>query len=222
MDLPVGAASLHLQRHQLVRLFPTAWRDLLASRADLAPVPWLNEWADYGWPLIVRRRLPGETSDVPVGLPLPPSAGKQRITLQVRYEDIAATAPLPTISDVFVSAPPSWRQCLRQLVELAQSYRVRSSVCGSLAWQRLTGLDYLTPDSDLDMVWTVPHRDQIKRFLTELANIEACAPMRLDGELVREDGSSVNWRELHVGASEIAIKTATVVRLDSAAAFFGS
>jgi phosphoribosyl-dephospho-CoA transferase len=218
----MAAASLHLQRHQLVFLFPTAWRALLASRPDLASIPWLKDWADYGWPLIVRRRLPGETSGLPVGLPLPPSAGKRRIALQVRYEDIASTAPLPKVSDVIGSAPPSWRPRLRQLADLAQRYRVRSSVCGSLAWQRLTGLAYLTPDSDLDMVWSVPDRDQIKRFLTEVADIEACAPMRLDGELVREDGSSVNWRELHVGASEIAIKTATVVRLDSAAAFFGS
>ena len=105
MGLLAAATSMHLQRHQLVRLFPNAWQALLESRHDLASVPWIKDWADYRWPLIVRRRLPGETSGVPVGLPLPPSAGKRRIALQVRDEDIASMAPLPRVSEVIGSAP---------------------------------------------------------------------------------------------------------------------
>ena len=47
----------------------------------------------------------------------------------------------------------------------------------------------------------------------DLAAIEAAAPMRLDGELVRDDGAAVNWREFHAGAREILVKTIDGVAL---------
>jgi phosphoribosyl-dephospho-CoA transferase len=213
-------ADLRLKRHQLVCLFPAAWDRLLTSHRGLAE-PWLKEWADHHWPLIVRRLLPGDTGEVPVGLPLPPSAGKQRIALQVYCADIASLAPLPSLSDVIGAAPRNWSASLRRLIQLAQQYHVRCGVFGSLAWQRLTGLGYLGPDSDLDLVWSLPHRTQITEFLTRVAEIESNAPMRIDGELTREDGAGVNWRELHAGASELALKSGTGVRLCSVATFVG-
>jgi phosphoribosyl-dephospho-CoA transferase len=214
------AADLRLKRHQLVCLFPAAWDRLLTSPRGLAD-PWLKEWADHHWPLIVRRLLPGDTGEVPVGLPLPPSAGKQRIALQVYCADIASVAPLPSVSDVIEVAPRNWRPSLRRLIQLAQQYHVRCGVFGSLAWQRLTGLGYLGADSDLDVLWSLPHRTQMTEFLTRVAKIESHAPMRIDGELTREDGAGVNWRELHAGASELALKSWTGVRPCSVAAFVG-
>lgn len=216
------AADLRLKRHQLVQLFPAAWERLLASQHDLVANRWLKKWTDHHWPLVVRRPLPGETGGVAVGLPLPPSAGKQRIALQVRRADIASVAPMPSLLDVIRVAPRGWRSSVRQLAELAQLYHVRCGVFGSLAWQRLTGLGYLGPDSDLDIVWSLPHRTQMTEFLTRVAEIESHAPMRIDGELTREDGAGVDWRELHGGATEIALKSWTGVRLCSAAAFVGS
>jgi phosphoribosyl-dephospho-CoA transferase len=214
--------DLHLKRHQLLRLFPAAWDALLASHLDLSVRPWLGEWARHGWPLIVRRPLPGEASRVPVGLPLPPSEGKRRIALQVRFADIASVAPLPRLSDVMGVAPQSWRPTLRQLVELAQIYQVRCGVFGSLAWQRLTGLTYVGVGSDLDIVWTLPHRALITQFFASMAEIESHAPMRFDGELWREDGACVSWRELRSGTAELAVKTMTDVRLCSVVDFIGS
>lgn len=214
-------ADLRLKRHQLVHLFPAAWERLLTSPHGFAAEFWLEKWADHHWPLIVRRPLPGETGGVSAGLPLPPSAGKQRIALQLRCADIASVAPLPSLLDVIRVAPQGWRSSVRRLAELAQLYQVRSGVFGSLAWQRLTGLGYLGPDSDLDVVWSLPHRTQMTEFLAGLAEIESRAPMRIDGELTREDGAGVNWRELHAGASELALKSSAGVRLCSVAAFVG-
>jgi phosphoribosyl-dephospho-CoA transferase len=215
------ATDPRLKRHQLVFVSPPAWDRLLASHQSLAKL-WLKEWADHHWPLIVRRMSPGDTGEVPVGLPLPPSAAKLRIALQVYYADIELVAPLPSVSDVIGVAPRNWRPSLRRLLELEQRYQVRCGVFGSLAWQRLTGLGYLGPDSDLDVVWTLPHRTQITEFLTHVAEIDARAPMRIDGELTREDGAAVNWRELHAGASEIALKSMSGVHSCSPAAFVGS
>jgi phosphoribosyl-dephospho-CoA transferase len=215
------AADLQLKRHQLVHLFPAAWELLLTSKHGLVAELWLKKWADHHWPLIVRRPLPGETGGVSVGLPLPRSAGKQRIALQVRCADIASVAPVPSLLDVIRVTPQGWRSSVKQLAELAQLYHVQCGVFGSLAWQRLTGLDYLGPDSDLDVVWSLPHRTQMTEFLTRVAEIESHAPMRIDGELTREDGAGVNWRELHAGASELALKSWTGVRSCSVAAFVG-
>jgi len=129
-----------------------------------------------------------------VGLPLPLSAGKQEIALRVRRADIASVAPLPSLLDVIRLAPQCWRSSLRQLAELARLYHVQCGVFGALAWQRLTGFGYLGPDSDLDVVWSLPLRAQLTEFLTRVAEIDSCAPMRIDGELTREDGACVNWR----------------------------
>jgi phosphoribosyl-dephospho-CoA transferase len=159
---------------------------------------------------------------VPLGLPLPPSTGKRRIAIQMRAEDIVASQRLPTLADCFDTAPPAWRPSLLQLMALAKKDGVQARVFGSLAWQQLTGLEYLSPRSDLDIMWTLPSLDVIHMFLADLAEIESRAPMRLDGELVRADGAGVNWRELHAAASELVLKTATNVVLCPRDSFIGT
>ncbi|MBM7124106.1 malonate decarboxylase holo-[acyl-carrier-protein] synthase [Dyella flava] len=222
MNLPAPRSDQPLQRHQLVRVLPAAWDALLASRDDLANEPLLHDWARRGWPLIVRRPSPGDGEGLPLGLPLPPSAGKRRISIQMRAEDIIASERLPTLADCFHTAPPAWHPSLRQLMALAKKDGVQARVFGSLAWQRLTGLVYLSPRSDLDIIWTLPGLDVIHMFLADLAEIESHAPMRLDGELVRADGAGVNWRELHAAAAELVLKTANDVILCTRESFIGT
>jgi phosphoribosyl-dephospho-CoA transferase len=210
-----------LTRHQLVRVRTDAWDAWMDAHPDLAEEPLLRDWARHGWPLIVRRPLPGEQAGVPLGLPLPPWAGKRRLAICIAPEAIASVAPLPALTEVIATAPQAWQPCLRQLIALAASYQVQVRVFGSLAWQWLTGLSYLGPGSDLDLVWTVPQRDQLSAFLTDVAQLEATAPMRLDGELLRADGAGVNWREVHTGAAELALKSGNEVTLYPLARFLG-
>jgi phosphoribosyl-dephospho-CoA transferase len=73
--------DLKLRRHDLVYVSSSAWRSLLKTRDDLAGEPLVVRWVDRGWPLIARRALPGEAAGLPLGLPLPPFAGKRRISL---------------------------------------------------------------------------------------------------------------------------------------------
>ncbi|WP_122822031.1 malonate decarboxylase holo-[acyl-carrier-protein] synthase, partial [Burkholderia pseudomallei] len=234
---------------------------------------------------------------VPLGLPLPPSAGKRRVALAAAREQIDSACALPTLADVGRQAPPAWRPTLARLRALADAHRVDCRVFGSLAWQTLTGLRYLSDESDLDVLlmpggasssaslfrfsssfassfasvsvpppspsvsipqssraWPVPalagasaaavtgaeasapmtaqmeasasrlsrwpgsssmpsRRDAIAPFLAALAEIDADAPMRIDGELLCADGAGVNWRELHAGGRAVAMKTATGVEL---------
>jgi phosphoribosyl-dephospho-CoA transferase len=201
------------RRHDLIFVSPTAWRSLLQTRDDLRGEPLLVDWADRGWPLVARRTTPCEKDGLALGLPLPPFAGKRRISLLMRPEDIVAKAPPLELRAAISVAPELWRHTLEDLVSLAFRRDVEARIFGSLAWRALTGLDYLSPDSDLDFLLPLRRESDVAGLTAELAAIEAAAPMRLDGELVRDDGASVNWRELHTGGREVLVKTADGVSL---------
>ena len=221
MNSPAHRFDLPLRRHQLVRILPAAWDVLLASRVDLSDEPLLREWVRNGWPLIVRRPMPDEVGGLSLGLPLPPSAGKRRIAVQLQPDDVVSVGSLPSLHSVMQASPNAWLPCLRELDGLAKTYGVQAGVFGSLAWQWLTGVHYLGPNSDIDVAWALPPRERIESFLDDLADIESRAPMRVDGELIRHDGTGVNWREVHAGHTDLALKTATKVVMCLREAFIG-
>jgi phosphoribosyl-dephospho-CoA transferase len=207
----------HCRRNDLVFVSPRAWRSLVATREDLAAEPLAAGWVDRGWPLVVRRPVPGEPDGLALGLPMPPDCGKRRFAVLLQHGDALATTPPPRLAAAIDVAPPSWRTTLARVVELAHAHDADVRVFGSLAWRTLTGLDYLGAGSDVDLLLTMP-RD-VARLTAELAAIEADAPMRLDGELVREDGAGVNWRELHDGAPDVLVKAMHGVDLVAADRF---
>jgi phosphoribosyl-dephospho-CoA transferase len=222
MTSPCSRSDDALRRHDLIFVSPAAWRALLESHPGLAQEPLVAGWADRGWPLIVRRIVPGEAKGLPLGLPLPPSDGKRRLAFVVQSGDVIATAPPPLLRDAVDAAPPAWRPTMERLVDLAAAYDGEARVFGSLAWRLLTGLDYLTAHSDLDMLLPLPPAGDVTRLTGELAALESAAPMHLDGELVRSDGAAVNWRELHEGAQEVLVKTIRDATLAGTGQFLGA
>jgi phosphoribosyl-dephospho-CoA transferase len=196
-----------LRRHDLIFVSPAAWRSLLKTRDDLVDEPLVVDWADRGWPLVARRAMPGEADGLPLGLPLPPFAGKRRLSFLMQPDDIVSTAPPLELSTTTNVAPEAWRHTLGQVADLASRHGVEARVFGSLAWKMLTGMNYLTAGSDLDLLLSLPRSRDLEQLTAELAAIEATAPMRLDGEITRDDGAGVNWRELHTGAREVLVKT---------------
>ncbi|RQV17493.1 malonate decarboxylase holo-[acyl-carrier-protein] synthase [Burkholderia cenocepacia] len=216
-------AELPLRRHTLVTLTAGGWGAAFAHDPALAGDPLVRAWAERGWPLIVRRASPDEADAgrVPLGLPLPPPAGKRRIALNVAAHALATAGPLPALADVRSGAPAAWHAPLRELDALGARCGVQGRVFGSLAWQALTGEPYLSASSDLDIVFPLPDAASLAPLLDGLATIDARAPMRIDGELLRDDGAGANWRELHARLPEVAVKTATTVELMRADAFIG-
>jgi phosphoribosyl-dephospho-CoA transferase len=180
---------------------------MLAARGDLAADSLVARWSDEGWPMIRRRAMPGEPSGVALGLPLPPSAGKRRLSFLLQPDDIISIARPPLLNSASGSAPRGWWPTLDRLGKLALRHSVEARVFGSLAWRTLTGLDYLTGRSDLDLLLDVRRETDLDRLAADVAAIEAEAPMRLDGELMRDDGAAVNWREFHSGAGEVLVKS---------------
>lgn len=214
--------SRMVRRHDLIFVSPAAWRALLQTREDLARDLLVAGWVDRGWPLIARRATPCEKPGITLGLPLPPFAGKRRLSIVMQPDDIVSTAPPPRLRDAIGVAPARWRDAMDEIASLASRHGVEARIFGSLAWQSLTGLEYLTATSDLDLLLPVRNDNDLAALTAGLAAIEATAPMRFDGELMRDDGAGVNWRELHAGNSEILIKTTAGVALLDAGVFLGS
>jgi phosphoribosyl-dephospho-CoA transferase len=214
-------SSENPRRHDLVFVRPAAWRSFLETRDDLAKDPLVAAWVDQGWPLIARRYAPNENNGVPLGLPLPPAARKQRIGLLMDSADMVSTTRPPLLSAALRVAPAAWVPTLRKLGNVTTRYGVEARVFGSLAWCLLTGLNYLSANSDLDFTLSLPRPGAFARLITELAAIDSTAPMRLDGEIVRDDGAGVQWRELHSGAREVLAKTVGKPTLLNSAEFIG-
>ena len=202
------------RRHDLLRVEPRAWSGVLAAHPRLAALPPVARWAACGWPLIVRRHLPGDDPGlIPAGLPLPPASGKRRVAVQLCPEDVRERLPPVTLRGVREETPLSWRGTVEALLELADETGVEPRVFGSLLWQRLTGLAYLSAGSDLDLLWPVADPETAARLVRGLAGIERNSPVRCDGEMLLPDGGGVQWREWQGSPTEVLVKTAAGVRL---------
>jgi phosphoribosyl-dephospho-CoA transferase len=217
------------RRHDLLHVAPPAWSAALAAFPPPGTAaPLLEGWADRGWPVIVRRRMAGEAAGaIPIGVPLPPAAGKCRIAMSLPGSGVINGATPPLLQDVARAAPtPHWQHIVSALVRLGKRYGIRPLVFGSLMWQHQTGLPYLHPGSDLDVLWPVSSDCDIASLVSGVAEIEGNGTPHIDGEIVFPDGSAVNWRELLKAlrlkaAGKLLVKDMGSVRLVDLACLLG-
>ena len=185
------------RRHDLLRVAPDVWASAVAQFPSLAGTPLLGSWADRGWPVIVRRRAEADDPDlVPVGVPLPPAAGKRRVALLLPPEGVLQRSSPPLLRAAARVADPGWRSTIASLLAVGARTGVEPAVFGSLLWQHLTVLAYLSPHSDLDVLWPVPGGFDVSSLVFGIAEVQRAAPLRIDGEIIFPDGTAVNWREL--------------------------
>ena len=187
------------RRQDLLHVAPDVWASVLGSSPSLADLPLIGDWADWGWPVIVRRRSePEDRRLVPIGVPLPPAFGKQRVALLVPPNGVTHRFSPPSLSAMATVAYPGWLSTIDALLVVGARCGVEPSAFGSLLWQHLTGLSYLTPHSDLDVLWRIPNDFDVLSLVSSIADVQHNAPLRIDGEVVFPDGSAVNWRELWI------------------------
>ena len=176
-----------LQRNQLVWLQSQAWQKILVAPWDAQALDLLNHWSAADLPLVITRQRAGVPPDrVCLGLPAPTRWARRRLALDVEAGAIEKTGLFPALGQVLPAmAGP---------VPTARVY-------GSYGWQFLTGLDYVHPASDLDVLQNVACVQEALQCAR--AWRDWSAPCRLDGELVFPGGHAVAWRELlqaHAGA----------------------
>jgi len=191
-----------LQRHDLLRVKPGGWPAVLAASSgfhalEVGPRRLVAGWAERGWPVIARRPATDDGGGgIAVGLPLPPAYGKLRLALSVPAELVAETVAAVPLSAAAASVPTAWRPQVEGLIVLGERLALRPVLFGALLWQRLTGLPYLRPGSDIDLVWPRPTAKVLPDLLDTLDRLDTAGPVRLDGEILLAAGSGVNWREL--------------------------
>ena len=185
---------------------------MLRGHPGLATIPLVAGWASRNWPVIVRRPMPGDiAAGVPAALPLPPSYGKHRVGFSFRsMEDVVPLAPV-LLGDAAAGAPAAWQPTIAGALALGTALGIPPRVFGGLLWQHVTGLAYLSPQSDLDLLWRVGDQRTATALVVGLSRLDAESPMRLDGELELPDGSGVSWRELaraaEIGGGEVLVKS---------------
>lgn len=202
-------------RHDLVWLTPDGWGAAL-TQARPVERPALERWQREDWPAIVRRRdADAPPSVVSAGVALPPEREtgiKPRIALRLDASHIALHSPPLTIARIATAAPSHWRPALERLAEDAQGLDIRAY--GSLALQSITRLPYLTPSSDIDLLFAPSTRAQLGTGFKLLTS--ACAQLPLDGEVVFPNGDAVawkEWRDAAAGGARVLVKSQHAVRL---------
>ncbi len=186
-----------LQRHDLLEVSEGAWETMLAERADLHNIPIVASWAARRWPVIARR--PAECDPfgaLTLGLPLPPSQGKRRLTFVLTAEAHVVKRPPVLLCDAASFAPRPWRATIQDTLALGETLGRLPHVFGALLWQAVTGLPYITQHSDLDLLWEVTDLHDATLLVEELRRLEVASPVRLDGELLLENGAGVHWQEV--------------------------
>lgn len=187
------------QRQDLVHLSADGWHAVLGHDWDAPARQCVTHWAAHGLPLVVTRQMDrtGDASPgdwLALGLPAPACWGRRRIALQVRSRDVAGTRSFPPVSAIHdLLAPEAAARCLHLHTCLTEQ-GLPEQVYGSHGWQWLTGLGYLHPDSDLDLLVRVPDANGADAAAAGLASCGVEHP-RIDGELLFADGSATAWRE---------------------------
>lgn len=202
-----------VQRHDFVRL-RAGWTNNLLSPLAATEQALVAEWVIAGRPFVVARRQPEDVNGtLRLGLALP---DKRRIGFHLRSDAVARSAPPPLLADV--PMPASWQPSLTSLAAAATRAGVPARLYGSLAWQALTGLDYVRPDSsDVDLLFTPGDALALARLAVLLRPLAGQDHPRLDGEIVLPGGLAVSWREW-LGGGPVLVKAPSTLFLADASA----
>ncbi|MEC5160492.1 MULTISPECIES: malonate decarboxylase holo-[acyl-carrier-protein] synthase [unclassified Janthinobacterium] len=205
-------------RHSLVWLSAPGWQAARAAAVAAGHAEALERWRDADWPLVARRHDPdADVDQVCLGLPSPPdpaSGARRRFALRVPADYVARSAPPLPLKAALASLPQPWGGALARLRDASVGLELR--VYGSAAMQALTGLAYLRPGSDIDLLLYPATAQQLRAGLALLERFDA-APA-LDGEIVFPNGAAVAWREwraAEAGHARVLVKAADAVRLSS-------
>lgn len=205
-----------LARHDLAWLTPRGW-ELACAAAPAASRAAIAAWARQGWPAVATRVPSGlAPGQVALGLALPPcpDGAKPRIALAAHAGEIERASPALPLARAIGAAPAAWRAPLTALNEEAAACGLALQVYGSLGFQAVTGQNYLTARSDIDLLLHPATPARYQEALALLARHARVLP--LDGEIVFKGAQAVAWKELAMargGQARVLAKSLHAVSL---------
>lgn len=194
----------------------------MRMEGDVSYMEIARAWFAADQPAVVGRRLSQTPSGyVRLGIPLPPSRGKLRIAVEVPCESIRQSCQPPTLDAVIDTVPEQWQSPLRKLAMEALENELQFQVYGSVAWQYLTGENYVTAQSDIDLLWRADSLEEVSKGLEMLLRWESSSGLKADGELLFGDGYAIAWRELLTTSREVLVKSRSSVELKPRSGLLG-
>jgi len=188
---------MRLHRHQLAWITREGWRRICDRNWDATARSCLHDWATHQLPLVVtqRRVAFGDGADrIAMGLAAPARWDRRRIAIAVPRGDVLRLGEFPAIEDIAFLLPRELHAEWTRLCARLRSLGVAAHVYGSYGWQALTRLDHLHARSDVDVWIGVASARQADAAAATLRGFTSPA-LKVDGELVFEDGTATAWRE---------------------------
>jgi phosphoribosyl-dephospho-CoA transferase len=195
-----------LRRHSFAWITDSgSFLQFVEGETPLIDVICLRNWLGRGRPVIIRRPCRSEDGEfVYVGLSLPPDPVKRRLPFLL---------PLSCLVDVV--EPPLWTECADgfnesseiagPILAVTEAAKLPLQTFGSYAWQHYTGLSYVTPHSDIDLIVPISHRQDWRRF-QELMSQTQKMEQGVDLEIMLNGDASFHWREFEAPGSQLLFK----------------
>ncbi len=180
-----------LRRHDLVWLRASAAVDLTACSAAAAAD--VEAWRKAGRPLVSARSDGLSADRLRLGLTLPGTGERRRVSLTAARADVERSTPPPPLASLLDALPAAHRPSLHAFAERCTALGITPRVYGSLLWQSLSGIPCLRDDSDLDLLFDLEDPAPLPALLALLRHADGA--LRLDGE-IRCRAHAVAWREL--------------------------
>ncbi|MYM22372.1 malonate decarboxylase holo-[acyl-carrier-protein] synthase [Duganella sp. FT135W] len=205
----------------LVWLSEAGWQAARAAQPQHTAA--LTQWQRRDWPAVVRRLDADAAPDeVCLGLPVPPdSAGRKvRIALRVQAAHVVRSSDAMALHAALPFSG-AWHEQLNALCDEATALDLR--VFGSLAMQALTGLQYVSPTSDVDVLFHPASRHALDEGVALLERYTRQLP--LDGEIVFPGGAAVSWKEWQMAMrhpAKVMVKELHAVRLADTASLLAT
>lgn len=204
MSSTKSCAPERFRRHCFVWLDPDIPQTLPPVRLGSEV---LERWIPDGRPLVVRRPCLGPNGDtVHLGIALPPSLGKQRIAVEVPRSSVQRLLEPPSWEDCGAHVSPSAHRAVRELEAAAAAAGVTLRTFGSHAWQFLTKLPYVHPDSDLDLILPVDTAAVWDGLRPRLEALSWPSAPRMDLEVIVKGDASFQWREFITQSPRLLFK----------------
>lgn len=167
-----------------------------------------RDWIAANRPLIVRRPCVSACGEfVSAGIALPPSIGKHRIPVEIPRTAIRSVSPPPTLEECLPPGP--LHAAFQPLMEICGAENLR--VFGSYAWEFLTGIEYVSPASDLDALLSIDSISDWRKALGVLSSWNPPEDRRVDLEIILRGDVSFLWKEYSGAGDRLLFKSNTTV-----------
>jgi phosphoribosyl-dephospho-CoA transferase len=195
-----------LRRHSFAWITDSrSYPEFAGSETPQDDLVCLRSWVGRGRPLIIRRPcLSEDGKSVYLGLSLPPDFSKRRLAFCLPFSSLTK-----------VVEPPLWTECAEAFSESSrlvspilsaiEAAKLPLQCFGSYAWQHYTGLPYVTPDSDIDLIGPINRRGDWRRFLQLMGETQK-TDHRVDLEIILDGDASFNWREFEAPGTRLLFK----------------